>query len=47
MVAGERFGLIKFGSRLDVYIPKSKYDIKVMAGQRMVAGETILATLKK
>ena len=47
VVAGERFGLIKFGSRLDVYIPKSKYDIKVMAGQRMVAGETILATLKK
>lgn len=47
VVKGERFGLIKFGSRLDVYIPKSKYDIKVMAGQRMVSGETILATLKK
>ncbi|MGN0929718.1 MAG: phosphatidylserine decarboxylase [Alphaproteobacteria bacterium] len=47
VVMGERFGLIKFGSRLDVYIPKSKYDIKVMAGQRMVSGETILAKLKK
>lgn len=47
VVMGERFGLIKFGSRLDVYIPKSKYDIEVMAGQRMVSGETILARLKK
>lgn len=47
VVKGERFGLIKFGSRLDIYIPKSKYDIKVMAGQTMVSGETILAKLKK
>ena len=45
--AGERFGLIKFGSRLDVYLPLDKYDIKVIAGQVMVAGETILAVRKK
>ncbi|MCL2440037.1 MAG: phosphatidylserine decarboxylase [Alphaproteobacteria bacterium] len=44
---GDRFGLIKFGSRLDVYLPAGKYDVKVMAGQKMVAGETILATRKK
>ena len=45
--SGDRFGLIKFGSRLDVYLPIGKYDINVMAGQKMVAGETVLATRKK
>ena len=44
---GERFGLIKFGSRLDIYLPKNKYDIKVLPGQVMVSGETILAVRKK
>ena len=44
---GERFGLIKFGSRLDIYLPKNKYDIKVLPGQVMVSGETILAMRKK
>lgn len=43
---GDRFGLIKFGSRLDVYLPKDKYDVKVLNGQTMVAGETILAVRK-
>ena len=40
--AGERFGLIRFGSRLDVYLPK---DIapSVVEGQIAVAGETVLA----
>ena len=47
VVAGERFGLIKFGSRLDVYLPVDKYDVKVIAGQVMVAGETVLAVRKK
>ena len=45
--AGDRFGLIKFGSRLDVYIPKDKYNINVMAGQTMISGETVLAKRKK
>ena len=44
---GDRFGLIKFGSRLDVYLPVDKYDIKVIAGQVRVAGETVLAVRKK
>ena len=44
---GERFGLIKFGSRLDIYLPKNKYDIKVLPGQVMVSGDTILAMRKK
>ena len=43
---GERFGLIKFGSRLDIYIPKGRYEIKVRPGQTMVAGETVLAEPK-
>ena len=43
--AGERFGLIRFGSRLDVFLPKG-IEPKVALGQIAVAGETILANLK-
>jgi len=39
---GERFGLIRFGSRLDVYLPESA-NASVAIGQTAVAGETILA----
>lgn len=42
--AGERFGLIRFGSRLDVYLPDGVAPL-VGIGQTMVAGETILAEL--
>ena len=42
--AGERFGLIRFGSRLDVYLPKG-VAIQVMEGQTAVAGETVLADI--
>lgn len=42
--AGERFGLIRFGSRLDVYLPKEVSPI-VVEGQTAVAGETVLADL--
>lgn len=41
---GERFGLIRFGSRLDVYLPDG-VDPQVRIGQTMIAGETILASL--
>ena len=41
---GERFGLIRFGSRLDVYLPAGAAPL-VAAGQAMVAGETVLADL--
>ena len=45
MVAkGQRVGLIRFGSRVDVYLPAGT-DAKVLMGQRIVAGETILAEL--
>ncbi|GHE04835.1 phosphatidylserine decarboxylase [Defluviimonas sp. 20V17] len=42
---GERFGLIRFGSRLDVYLPAGVAPL-VALGQTMVAGETILADLR-
>ncbi|MCL6285624.1 phosphatidylserine decarboxylase [Ruegeria sp. 2012CJ41-6] len=41
---GERFGLIRFGSRLDVYLPDG-VDPQVRVGQTMIAGETVLADL--
>lgn len=39
---GERFGLIRFGSRLDVYLPKGAMPT-VAVGQTAIAGETIIA----
>ena len=44
--AGDRFGLIRFGSRLDVYFPVGTQP-KVALGQTMIAGETVLADLKQ
>ena len=42
--AGERFGLIRFGSRLDVYLPEGAR-VLAQPGQRVRAGETVLAVL--
>lgn len=41
---GERFGIIRFGSRLDVYLPPDA-TVMVRESQRVRAGETVLATL--
>jgi phosphatidylserine decarboxylase len=41
-IAGERFGLIRFGSRTDVYLPP-EWPPLVILGQRMVGGETVIA----
>ncbi|MBA3909286.1 MAG: phosphatidylserine decarboxylase family protein [Rhodobacter sp.] len=41
---GERFGLIRFGSRLDVYLPEGVQP-QVALGQTMVAGETVIALI--
>jgi len=41
---GSRFGMIRFGSRLDVYLPDGVAPLVVL-GQTMVAGETVLADL--
>jgi len=43
--AGSRTGLIRFGSRVDVYIPSAK-GILVAEGQRIIGGETVLADLR-
>ena len=42
IAAGQRIGIIRFGSRVDVYCP-APYVTLVAAGQRMVGGETVLA----
>lgn len=42
--SGERFGIIKFGSRVDLYLPEDT-DILVKEGQRVWAGETIVARM--
>jgi phosphatidylserine decarboxylase len=43
--AGERFGMIRFGSRLDVYLPDGTASM-VAVGQTALAGETVLADLR-
>ncbi len=44
--AGDRFGLIRFGSRVDVYLPAGTRP-KAIPGQTAVAGETVIADLGK
>lgn len=44
VVAGERFGLIRFGSRMDVFLPKGVVP-QVIVGQTAVAGETVFADM--
>jgi phosphatidylserine decarboxylase len=43
--AGERFGLIRFGSRTDIYLPDGVAPL-VAPGQRMIGGETVVADLQ-
>lgn len=42
---GERFGLIRFGSRVDVYLPPGQTSL-VAVGQTAIGGETVIADLK-
>ena len=44
LTRGERYGLIRFGSRLDVYLPIGT-ELRVSVGDKTVAGETILGIL--
>lgn len=44
LATGQRFGMIRFGSRLDLYLPKGVTPL-VAVGQSAVAGETVLADL--
>ncbi|MEX1147055.1 MAG: phosphatidylserine decarboxylase, partial [Sphingomonadales bacterium] len=45
VLGGERFGIIRFGSRVDVYLEKGTNPL-VCVGQRMIGGETVLADEK-
>jgi phosphatidylserine decarboxylase len=42
--AGERFGCIKFGSRVDVYFPQN-VELKVKVGQTMLGGESVIGVV--
>jgi len=44
LAAGQRVGLIRFGSRVDVYLPAGT-EPKVLIGQKVIAGETVLAEI--
>jgi phosphatidylserine decarboxylase len=44
LAKGQRVGLIRFGSRVDIYLPGGT-DAKVMIGQSVIAGETVLAEI--
>ncbi|WMW24279.1 phosphatidylserine decarboxylase [Methanolobus sediminis] len=45
MKQGQRFGMIRFGSRVDVTIPEN-FDILIKKGDRLFAGETVIARIK-
>ena len=44
VAAGETYGLIRFGSRVDTYLPP-RSRVLVAVGQRTIGGETVLAEL--
>ncbi|MBF0480293.1 MAG: phosphatidylserine decarboxylase family protein [Desulfovibrionaceae bacterium] len=45
LARGQRLGMIKFGSRLDVYLPED-YIAKVAVGERVLAGQSVIAAAK-
>ena len=47
LVKGERIGMMKFGSRLDMYFPREDVDVIVKKGDKVRAGETVVARLRK
>jgi phosphatidylserine decarboxylase len=46
LARGQRFGLIKFGSRVDLYLP-SDYESVVRVGDKVFAGQSVLARKKR
>ncbi len=44
---GDRIGMMKFGSRLDVYLPAEDVEVLVKKGDRVFAGITVIARIKK
>ena len=46
VAAGQRIGLIRFGSRVDVFLPRGT-EPRILLGQKVIAGETVLAEIGK
>ena len=47
LAAGEKFGMIKFGSRTELYVPKDvAFELQVVIGQKVAAGKTVLGRFK-
>jgi phosphatidylserine decarboxylase len=44
--AGDRIGMMKFGSRLDIYLPAADVDVLIKSGDSVRAGETVIARIK-
>lgn len=44
---GQIYGMIKFGSRTEIYIPKDMFELKIKIGDKVSAGTSIIAELKK
>jgi phosphatidylserine decarboxylase len=44
---GESFGMMKFGSRLDMYFPREDVEVLVKKGDKVRSGETVVARFKK
>ncbi|MDO8094937.1 MAG: phosphatidylserine decarboxylase, partial [Candidatus Brocadiales bacterium] len=45
---GQRFGMIKFGSRVDVFVPNSvTFEVMVKVGDKVTAGKTVLGRMHK
>ena len=44
---GDRFGMMKFGSRLDMYFPKGDITVRVKEGDRVAAGTSVIAVLRQ
>ena len=47
LAKGERFGLIRFGSRTDVYLPADKAEAAVAVGDKVIGGASVIARWKK
>lgn len=44
---GQRFGMIKFGSRVEVFVPNSvQFEVMVRVGEKVTAGKTILGKIR-
>jgi len=44
---GERFGLIRFGSRVDVFLPAEQVEICAALGDRVYGGQTVIARVRR